>query len=536
MNPTNPSEYMKTFRRRWAILVLATLVGGLLGWATHFIGSHHPGRSYAAKTVLFAPAWLNTAQPNANLNAVAALVTNGPVPIRAAKEVGYRGNPGDLASNIDVKFNGNTGLLYIGAQAPTAKKAELWSSAFTDQLLGFLGEAQANGALSQAKSLHQQLQKLQSRISALEAQIPAAGSSTAQQLLIAKRNAEISQYSLVYQQYVSLAIGSPAVTPSSGSSPSTGSGSPNLQILQEPVASPVDTAITGRFRSPLDRGLIGALVGLIVGIVLALFLDRLDGRIRTREDAERHFSLPVLAEIPAIRGASLGDSEIAAATRPRSQWADAFRLLGAGVLRGPSQNGDSPQYEPGHGVPAPRTILVTSAGLGEGKTTVVANMAATFGELGRKVLILSCDFRRPAVHRFFGVENGRGLSDALSSANGSRILNDNEEVQDTAIDGVRLVPSGPAVEKPAALLASQNMRRALDEASSMADLVLLDAAPLAAAEAMHLLPLADAVVVVARAGRTRADQAEWATEILRRFEAHPVGVALNGGESPPRQR
>jgi len=178
-------------------------------------------------------------------------------------------------------------------------------------------------------------------------------------------------------------------------------------------------------------------------------------------------------------------------------------------------------------------ILVTSAGPSEGKTTVVANLAMTFAQVGKRVLVLSCDFRRPHIHELFGVDNSRGLVEALQDIDSDETVLAGA-IKQTPIRDVRLVPSGAHPRNTAALLSSDRMRRAVDEARRLADVVLIDTAPvLASAEVTHLFPLADAVVVVARAKKTTAEIAERASELLKRLDAPVVGVALNGAMEVP---
>jgi capsular exopolysaccharide synthesis family protein len=176
----------------------------------------------------------------------------------------------------------------------------------------------------------------------------------------------------------------------------------------------------------------------------------------------------------------------------------------------------------------PQVILVSGPGPGEGKSTVVANLAAAFAEVGKKVLILSCDLHRPTIHLMFGVPNSRGLTDALrSQRDGSAIVNG--QGWRTPIPNVRLVPSGIVPEKPGELLSSPLMRQVIAQAREVADIVLIDTAPiLASSDATHLFPLVDAVLVVGRAGRTTALSAQRSSELLLRLGAPVVGAALNG--------
>jgi len=296
-----------------------------------------------------------------------------------------------------------------------------------------------------------------------------------------------------------------------------------------------------------SRLILASLVGLFGGIALALVLERFDTRIRTKKAAERAFGLPVLAEIPFIPKRKRGglaavvpwrrsgeDVPVILPYFPRVS--DSFRLLGAGISRA-ALMGRLGAGGPWTGRTGGRNglgaaILVTSPGPAEGKTTVVANLAMTFAQVGKKVLVLSCDFRRPHIHELFGVANTVGLVEALQSESGLPVLDGH--IRQTPIRDVRLVPSGAHPRNTAALLSSDRMRTALEEARREADIVLLDTAPLlASAEVTHLFPIVDAVVVVARAKRTTAELAERASELLKRLDAPVVGVALNGAMEVP---
>jgi succinoglycan biosynthesis transport protein ExoP len=169
---------------------------------------------------------------------------------------------------------------------------------------------------------------------------------------------------------------------------------------------------------------------------------------------------------------------------------------------------------------------VTCAEPGEGKSTVVANLAAAFAEMGHKVLTISCDFRRPKIHEFLGVANVPGLSDAIRNSNGQPILRDNV-LKSSFHEFVGVVPSGSAPDKPGELLSSDGMRRALEEARQLADVVLIDSSPLlSAGDAVLLLEDVDAVLVVARAGQTHTGQASQTAGLLARLRAPVRGVVL----------
>jgi capsular exopolysaccharide synthesis family protein len=167
--------------------------------------------------------------------------------------------------------------------------------------------------------------------------------------------------------------------------------------------------------------------------------------------------------------------------------------------------------------------LVTSPGPADGKTTVVANLAASFAMRGYRVVILSCDFRRPRIDMLLGVPNGSGLAEALQSPNGAKL-----EMKPTSLTGVRMIPSGAPPERPAELLGSEKMRSIIQDARANSDLVLIDSAPiLTTSDPADLVQEVDAVLLVARAGRTTPEVGERTGILLKRLGAPVVGVVLN---------
>jgi capsular exopolysaccharide synthesis family protein len=175
----------------------------------------------------------------------------------------------------------------------------------------------------------------------------------------------------------------------------------------------------------------------------------------------------------------------------------------------------------------PHTILVTSPSAGDGKSTVVASLAASYAETGKKVIVVSCDFRRPSIHQAFDLPNVPGLAEAIETRTSGPVLNGT--IRETPVHDVSLVASGVPHRPSSELLSSPAMHSALAEARSKADVVLLDTAPiLAGVEASYLMGKVDSVLLVARAGRTSREFARRTGEVLRQLGSPVVGVALNG--------
>jgi non-specific protein-tyrosine kinase len=168
-----------------------------------------------------------------------------------------------------------------------------------------------------------------------------------------------------------------------------------------------------------------------------------------------------------------------------------------------------------------KTLLITSVGAGEGKSIVLANLAITMAEGGRSVVMVDCDLRHPALHTLFGLTDQPGLT--------SMMLNDAlaPPLQATSVEHVSLVPAGPLPPNPAELLSSERFTRVLGEIGQRADVVLIDAPPVAAvADATILAARVDGVLLVVDSGRTRRDAGRRASEQLQRVGAHVLGAVL----------
>jgi capsular exopolysaccharide synthesis family protein len=169
-------------------------------------------------------------------------------------------------------------------------------------------------------------------------------------------------------------------------------------------------------------------------------------------------------------------------------------------------------------------VLVTSGAPGDGKTTTVANLAATMAESGRSVLVLGCDFRRPEVHRYFEVAAAPGIADVLTGSATRRL---EDIARPTTTPGVWVAPSGEGLRNLGDLAAGG--RDMVAQARALADVVIIDTAPiLATNDAAELIPSCDAVVLVARIGKTTVDVARRTRDLLERLGAPVAGVVAIG--------
>lgn len=257
---------------------------------------------------------------------------------------------------------------------------------------------------------------------------------------------------------------------------------------------------------------IAFVVGAMLGVVLACLRDWSDPRLRTPDEVKAALGLPVLGMVPKM------PEELAPAVRgqqillePLSSVAEAYRSLRTAVKFG----------VPGGNC---KTILVTSPAPGDGKSTLASNLAIALAQVGKRVLLLDADLRRPGQHEIFGVENAAGLSDVLErEAAGDAV------VQKTTVENLEIIPSGPLPESPAEALNSQRLVDLLDALADKYDHVVIDSAPtLLVTDARIVAASCDVSVLVLHADRADRRQAELARDGLAGVGAHVLGVVLNG--------
>lgn len=288
---------------------------------------------------------------------------------------------------------------------------------------------------------------------------------------------------------------------------SGGAGSA-LRTLERAKAARVAAGEVFGPRSGVGRGVLLGAFGLLLGIAAAFAIERFDTRIRSSRSAEGALGRPVLAEVPPFPTSPEG--RLLDASHP-PELVESFRRIATYVDRTASG--------PGSGDRRGGVFVVTSADAGEGKTTTVAHLAAAMGELGRSVLAVSADLRRPRLHLFFDRRECPGLADVLRGDIGLGTLD-----LETPVRGVRLLASGAALDNPAPLL--EHADRVVDAVRSLADVVLVDTPPLAVSDTAELMRHADGALLVVRAGRTSTGAARRSAELLERLGIPLVGAVL----------
>jgi tyrosine-protein kinase Etk/Wzc len=285
--------------------------------------------------------------------------------------------------------------------------------------------------------------------------------------------------------------------------------------------------------------ILGLMLGLMLGLVTAYILEALNTSVRRPEDLEAVLHVPGLAVIPRISsgsrgavssfrkllgagGGGSGRPEVGsplAGTQTFSIGIEAFRNLRTSLIW--SDGGE-----------ALKTLVVTSAAPGEGKTLTAANLAVTLAYDGLRVLLVDCDIRRPRVHGLFHLPRAPGLMELLVAADRPGAPPP-PAIRQTTVARLSVLPCGALPMNAANLLSSTRMRVLLEELKQQFDIIVLDTPPvLATADAGIVGSLTDGVLLVVRAGYTDKNAAQRAYQQLANVGARVVGTVLNdpGGE------
>jgi len=258
--------------------------------------------------------------------------------------------------------------------------------------------------------------------------------------------------------------------------------------------------------------LIGALAGIGVAVLLLLFVDRLDDRMSSASELQQVFDYDILGQVPKERPfGPRGGVSLLTANDERHSFVEAYRNLRSSL------------FFMGEGEERPRTILFTSSVPNEGKSLTSANLAITLANAGMRVLLVDADLRKGNLHTRFQVRGEPGLTEALSQG-----ANWRETVLETKIPNLSLLPRGTLTHRSSEFFLNAVTRKFLDEAAAAYDAVVVDTAPVMAADDVtSLAPLVDGVVFVVRAEHTSARVARAAIEALAQRQANVLGLVFN---------
>jgi len=250
------------------------------------------------------------------------------------------------------------------------------------------------------------------------------------------------------------------------------------------------------------------LAGAALASVIVFLRNQFDDAVRIPEDIEAKLNLSLLGVIPLSKAVDV-DTMMA---DPKSVISEAYNSLRSSLL-----------YSTANG--PPKTLLITSAQPSEGKSTTSLAMAIGLSRLGRKVVLLDVDLRRPAIHRMIGGSghnNDHGMSSLLTSQSAI-----DEVLQSTGYENLTVITAGPIPPSPTELLSSGRMEQVVKELSGRFDVVILDSPPvLGLADAPLMAALVEAVILVVQSDRSRRGSLRSSLRRLRGMRTNILGVVL----------
>jgi len=268
---------------------------------------------------------------------------------------------------------------------------------------------------------------------------------------------------------------------------------------------------------------LSAVAGVALGFGLAYLADFTDKSFRSPQEIQQRLGLTVIGHIPYIPESTTADPAmhehvapaLVAFHAPKSPEAEAFRGVRTSLYFSTQGRGH-------------QVVQVTSPGMGDGKSTLIATLAISIAQTGRKTVLIDADFRRPRVHKLFpSINRECGMASVMA---GDATLD--EATRPTVVPNLSLLPCGPRPANPAELLTSPRFQELLGEIRTRFDFVLIDTPPvLLVSDPCVVAPRVDGVILVIRLNKNNRPTAERAAEVLGGLGANILGVMVNDSDS-----
>ena len=432
-----------------------------------------------------------------NLATEAQLMSSVTVARIVAQNLGIAGSPTKLLDDLDVDQPTDTEILQIRYRDPNPTRARRLANGFAEGYLDFREEVASGKIQEQAQDLEAEIQALERRLRDLDLELLRLSVDDPRRSGLETEASSLRDF-ILQAQIARLGL--------------------SQDVTGGRIIQPASISTTPVSPNHVVNGLLGLIGGLALGIGQALMRDRMSGRLRSTEEVEDYLEAPVLAIIPRVpEWRRRKQAYLTSLTRRQSPASEAYRVLRTTLLSGEETAGA-------------KTIVVTSAHSGEGKSATVANLGLVLARAGKAVTLVSADLRRPRLHEFFRCGNEVGLSDVLSGrlplgAGLQQVALPFSAQTDPTVVTFRILPSGRVPADPAELLSSAAMTKVLAELEETSDIVLIDVPP--------ILPITDAPVVAAKADGVLLvigpNSCTRASVVAVRQQLDRVGVRILGG-------
>jgi polysaccharide biosynthesis transport protein len=474
--------YLNLMRqRKWWVSSIT-----VLGLAVSLVFSLTAHKQYSATAQLLVQPSVNASalnggqeQPVTQTDVQTELQLITSAPVQQAVRNRLKSTPAVSASEV-----GQTNVMAITATSQTPSQASLIANLYATAFVQYQQEV-ASHSLTTAEA------QLRTQISSIGQQVKSLRGNTTS----AEATALLNQEAVLKEQLAQMQV-----------SGATDTGDVAL-------VTPAQTPISPSSPKPVQDVLLGLAAGLALGIGVAFLRHSFDDRLASKEATEHAGGVPVLAMTPLVAPWPRQRQQplVVVVTQPSSPAAESYRSLRTSLqfVRQEKQL---------------KSLVVTSPGAGEGKTATLANLGVVFAQAGERVVLVSCDLRRPRIAEYFGLDEHVGLTSVLL---GQRTLEE-ALLPVPDVDRLSLLPSGPVPPNPAELLNSGKFREIFRRLQDQYDLVLIDSPPvLPVTDAAILSQHVDATLMLAAAGQTRRSDLHRAVEKLDQVGATILGIVLN---------
>lgn len=501
-------HYLSVLQKWTWLLVLAPLLTVGVTW----YGSQRMQPAYQASTTLLISQMNGPSLDYYSLltservaQTYAELFTKRPILQAVIDNLGVDLTPRELATKVSVRQPANTGLLEISVEDTDPELAVALANTLVDTFLTRNEQSFDSGAAGYERTLERQIKALEGEISRLEDELAQRASITEPQLRtqssepaatgVSVLEASLRENRLTYATLLNsyLQIRSNEEQP--------------LRIsVVEPAAMPA-TKVRPRIFFNVAVAFAASLL-LTLGFIF--LIDHVSDRVISLSNAADVLQVPTLTAVPHIRSRTADLVPPYTATRPTSPFAEAYRTLWTNI-----------QFS--HGTVPLKSLLITSSSPKDGKTTSVANLGIVMAQAGMTVLLIDADLRTGQLHKSFGLSNDQGLTTLLTS---DADIEQND-VLETDIPNLLVLPSGPLPAIPSSMLDSERLQEVISAFSANTDMILIDSPPiLAVTDALIIAPHVDGVVFLVQDDRTSVEAAQRAMRQLNSTGASILGTAL----------
>lgn len=504
-------QYLNVIFKWWWLIVVAAVIAGLAA----LLGSLTTPRQYQSRATLMVGQTLQNPNPNAPEFSTAQvlaqnyseLVRREPVLRGTLSQLGLDWDWAILQNMVTSRVVPGTQLFEIAVLDNQPQRAKNLADALIQQLIN-QSPAGADEQTSverqfmqtQAEDLRNNIEKAQKEILDLDTVISTANSARQIQEARARQDLLRTQVSDWRDTYVQIQN-------------ALRQGTTNFISVVEQPQVPITPVGTGTSTTVL----IAAAIGVMLAVGAAFLLEYLDDTVKSAEDVRQIAQLATLGGVPTIAGENFSDKLIAL-RQPRSPITEAYRMIRTNLR---FSNIDSPL----------RTLLITSPNPEEGKSLTVANLAVVLAQSGQRVILVDADLRRPMQQRLFELSEQVGLTTILPNP----ALHVSDVWQDTPIENLKVITSGPIPPNPADMLGSKRMGQLIEELRTKAEIILFDTPPVTAvADASILAGRLDGALLIVRCGQTRRAPLQHSQEVLSTAGANLLGVVLN--QLPKREK